>query len=70
MAELADAPDLGSGTERCVGSNPSSRTSLLQNDLRRHFQLAREIETPDDFNLGEGFDSQAPGRLRLRTFAT
>jgi hypothetical protein len=26
VAELADAPDLGSGTERCVGSNPSSRT--------------------------------------------
>ncbi len=28
MAELADALDLGSSIERCVGSTPSTRTSL------------------------------------------
>ena len=27
MAELADAPDLGSGTERCGGSSPPFRTT-------------------------------------------
>ena len=26
MAELADAPDLESGTNRCVGSSPITRT--------------------------------------------
>jgi hypothetical protein len=26
VAELADAPDLGSGTERCGGSSPPFRT--------------------------------------------
>lgn len=26
MAKLVDAPDLGSGAARCVGSSPSSRT--------------------------------------------
>ena len=26
LAKLVDAPDLGSGAERCVGSSPSSRT--------------------------------------------
>ena len=26
VAELVDAPDLGSGTERCGGSSPSART--------------------------------------------
>ena len=29
VAELADAPDLGSGTARCGGSSPPFRTSLL-----------------------------------------
>ncbi len=28
MAELVDAPDLGSGTERCGGSIPSIRTII------------------------------------------
>jgi hypothetical protein len=27
VAELADAPDLGSGTERCGGSSPPFRTT-------------------------------------------
>ena len=27
MAELADAPDLGSGTVRCAGSSPVTRTN-------------------------------------------
>ena len=27
MAELADAPDLESGTNRCVGSSPITRTN-------------------------------------------
>ena len=27
MAELADAPDLGSGTARCAGSSPVTRTN-------------------------------------------
>ena len=29
MAELADAPDLESGTNRCVGSSPITRTKEL-----------------------------------------
>ena len=29
VAELADAPDLGSGTVRCGGSSPSVRTTLV-----------------------------------------
>ena len=29
VAELADAPDLGSGTERCGGSSPPFRTIEL-----------------------------------------
>ena len=28
VAELADAPDLGSGTERCGGSSPPFRTKI------------------------------------------
>ena len=34
MAELADALDLGSSPERGRGSNPRSRTSLENKDLR------------------------------------
>ena len=30
MAELADAPDLGSGTVRCAGSSPVTRTNSNQ----------------------------------------
>ena len=30
MAELADAPDLESGTNRCVGSSPITRTKMTQ----------------------------------------
>ncbi len=35
VAELADALDLGSSTERCVGSNPSSRNTQHGNELPR-----------------------------------
>ena len=28
VAELADAPDLGSGVNRCAGSSPVTRTSM------------------------------------------
>ena len=30
VAELADAPDLGSGTERCGGSSPPFRTKQAE----------------------------------------
>ena len=30
MAELADAPDLGSGIARCAGSSPVTRTMLIR----------------------------------------
>ena len=30
VAELVDAPDLGSGAERCGGSSPPFRTTRLQ----------------------------------------
>ena len=30
VAELADAPDLGSGTERCGGSSPPFRTKYKE----------------------------------------
>ena len=30
VAELADAPDLGSGTERCGGSSPPFRTIVSE----------------------------------------
>ena len=33
MAELADAPDLGSGTARCAGSSPVTRTNFDQKNL-------------------------------------
>jgi hypothetical protein len=33
VAELADAPDLGSGTERCGGSSPPFRIMLRGNQL-------------------------------------
>jgi len=33
MAELVDAPDLGSGIVRCGGSSPSTRTSLWAGGL-------------------------------------
>ena len=29
VAKLVDAPDLGSGIERCGGSSPFARTSLV-----------------------------------------
>ena len=29
MAELVDAPALGAGIERCVGSTPSTRTKFV-----------------------------------------
>ena len=35
MAEMADAPDLGSGSERSVGSSPIPRTTEPQPRLRR-----------------------------------
>ena len=32
VAELADAPDLGSGTERCGGSSPPFRTIAVSSE--------------------------------------
>jgi hypothetical protein len=34
VAELADAPDLGSGTERCGGSSPPFRTTEQRLEIR------------------------------------
>ena len=34
VAELVDAPDLGSGAERRGGSSPFTRTTLLLNDKK------------------------------------
>jgi hypothetical protein len=34
VAELADAPDLGSGTERCGGSSPPFRTKRQRLEVR------------------------------------
>jgi hypothetical protein len=45
VAELADAPDLGSGTARCVGSSPSSCTRLERlgnRAARRRWSAPRE----------------------------
>lgn len=33
MAELVDAPDLGSGAARCGGSSPLSRTTYTLGNL-------------------------------------
>ena len=34
VAELADAPDLGSGTARCGGSSPPFRTKKQESEFR------------------------------------
>ena len=39
VAELADAPDLGSGAERCVGSSPTIRTKGLIHGLPFNYHL-------------------------------
>ena len=45
MAELADAPDLGSGTERCGGSSPPFRTKARgQRPEIRDYWLLLDLE--------------------------
>ena len=63
MAELADAPDLGSGVARRAGSSPVSRTLLLHKDFgqiaRSPFSLAEnESDTnPTQPTVNAGFVS-------------
>ena len=45
MAELADAPDLGSGIERCAGSSPVIRTNIkFKWSEYMHTNIIKEIE--------------------------
>ena len=37
MAELVDAPDLGSGIERCEGSSPLGGTTCKRNERLRRY---------------------------------
>ena len=43
VAELVDAPDLGSGIERCEGSSPFTRTTFF---LTRNMNLQYIIIAP------------------------
>src|SRR3989442_12367026 len=42
VAELADAPDLGSGTERCGGSSPPFRTTMQEAGRGRQTAAGRK----------------------------
>src|SRR5688500_13886243 len=54
VAELADAPDLGSGAFGCAGSSPASRTTaaVLRVDNRARGRLAREMRRECRKGLG------------------
>ncbi len=39
VAELVDAPDLGSGAERCGGSSPPFRTMFILKQEMLYFSL-------------------------------
>ncbi len=58
MAELADAPDLGSGGETHGGSSPPSRTSDLSNALcvktLRHARIGRYTAALEASDLRAG----------------
>ena len=45
VAELADAPDLGSGAFGFVGSNPSIRTGIFFNDSKNNIVLDIQCES-------------------------
>src|SRR3989442_16024253 len=47
VAELADAPDLGSGTERCGGSSPPFRTIKPEVRDRRSEVRTKSLEGKD-----------------------
>ncbi len=59
VAELADAPDLGSGTERCGGSSPPFRTKRLYFELRALFFVAH-------FVYEAGYQTQ-PGEIKVQS---
>ena len=44
VAELADAPDLGSGTERCGGSSPPFRTKRIYACRNYSLDLSRAAQ--------------------------
>lgn len=47
VAELADAPDLGSGTERCGGSSPPFRTIEQKAEIRDQKSARTAFELSD-----------------------
>ncbi len=72
VAELADALDLGSSTERCEGSTPSSRIFKLDHVLVQH-NISHLIPLP--YNILPVILNNiiwlelVPGRLRSTTFS-
>src|SRR5438105_13978227 len=47
VAELADAPDLGSGTERCGGSSPPFRTIDQRSEIGGQRSGQKSLEGTD-----------------------
>ena len=68
VAELVDAPDLGSGAERRGGSNPSTRTSSRNpgTSTRRDSAAARESQShPPELAFSETESMRDAGRFHL-----
>lgn len=61
MAELADALDLGSSTERCRGSSPRSRT----NEQQPHTFLISKVKLKNDINSTDRKKSSAVKKIAL-----
>ena len=51
MAKLVDAPDLGSGAERCESSSLSVRTTLKMSSFRAAFFTSIPLYTPFEIEL-------------------
>jgi len=60
MAELADAPDLGSGAERCESSSLSWGTKVLGGE--QHWRLQRTVNPSSSDTTG--FDSLTTHQFR------
>ncbi len=64
VAELVDAPDLGSGAARCESSSLSFRTILIQLYIRIFAEMAELVDAPD---LGSGAARCESSSLSFRT---
>ncbi|CAI2305582.1 hypothetical protein IFVP195_C130186 [Vibrio parahaemolyticus] len=64
MAELVDAPDLGSGAVRCESSSLSFRTILIIIYNIKYAEMAELVDAPD---LGSGAARCESSSLSFRT---